>query len=251
MTSAHLSPALTPAKDIPQALQNDGFAVVSAETVAELSKAPLVNLQNLTQYWEGLPRDPYLKDGGRYRFRRHASYEIKNNALTLVPHRAHWQSLDYNALHGGLERWFEPIQANVLDDSAWQAVLLGLANVFSSIKPVTTWFVEAHQFRIDTADGIGRPTPEGAHRDGVNFVAVFLLDRVGIKGGETRIFDAKGSAGLRFTLTQPWSLLLMNDERMIHESTPIQPLADYGYRDTLVLTYRSNGFQDSPHRSQQ
>ena len=251
MTSAHLSPALTLAKDIPQALRDDGFAVVSAESVAELSKAPLVNLQNLTQYWEGLPRDPYLKDGGRYRFRRHASYVIKNNALTLVSHRAHWQSLDYNALHGGLERWFEPIQANVLDDSAWQAVLLGLANVFSSIKPVTTWFVEAHQFRIDTADGIGRPTPEGAHRDGVNFVAVFLLDRVGIKGGETRIFDAKGSAGLRFTLTQPWSLLLMNDERMIHESTPIQPLADYGYRDTLVLTYRSNGFQDSPHRSQQ
>jgi hypothetical protein len=130
-------------------------------------------------------------------------------------------------------------------------VLLCLANLLRGLKPVKTWFVEAHQFRIDTADGIGRPTPEGAHRDGVDFVAVFLLDRVGIKGGETRIFDAKGSAGLRFTLTQPWSLLLMNDERMIHESTPIQPLADYGYRDTLVLTFRSNGFQDSPNRSQQ
>ncbi|MBU3610354.1 2OG-Fe dioxygenase family protein [Polynucleobacter wuianus] len=251
MTSANLSPALTPAKDIPEALRADGFAVVSAETVAEISKIPLVNLECLTQFWEGLPRDPYLKDGGRYRFRRHASYEVKNNVLTLVPHRAHWQSVDYNALHGGIERWFEPIQANVINDPAWQAVLLGLANILSGLKPVTTWFIEAHQFRIDTTDGIGRPTPEGAHRDGVDFVAVFLLERVGIKGGETRIFDAKGSAGLRFTLTQPWSLLLMNDERMIHESTPIQPLASYGYRDTLVLTFRSNGFQDSPNRSQQ
>jgi hypothetical protein len=82
-------------------------------------------------------------------------------------------------------------------------------------------------------------------------VAVFLLNRVAIKGGETRIFDTSGSAGLRFTLTEPWSLLLMNDERMIHESTPIQPLGSYGYRDTLVLTFRSNGFQDSPDRSQQ
>ncbi|ANJ00051.1 hypothetical protein A8O14_08160 [Polynucleobacter wuianus] len=251
MTSANLSPALTPAKDIPEALRADGFAVVSAETVAEISKIPLANLERLTQFWEGLPRDPYLKDGGRYRFRRHASYEVKNNVLTLVPHRAHWQSVDYNALHGGIERWFEPIQANVINDPAWQAVLLGLANVLSGLKPVTTWFIEAHQFRIDTTDGIGRPTPEGAHRDGVDFVAVFLLERVGIKGGETRIFDAKGSAGLRFTLTQPWSLLLMNDERMIHESTPIQPLASYGYRDTLVLTFRANGFQDSPNRSQQ
>jgi hypothetical protein len=37
--------------------------------------------------------------------------------------------------------------------------------------------MEAHQFRIDTTDGIGRPTPEGAHRDGVDLVAVFLVGR--------------------------------------------------------------------------
>jgi hypothetical protein len=251
MISTILPPVLTPAKDVSQALRKDGFVVASAQTVTEISQISLAGLERLTQFWQGLPRDPYLKDGGRYRFRRHASYEIKNNTLTLVPHRAHWQSVDYNALHGGIERWFEPIQASVNNDPAWQGLLLGLANVLSGLKPVTTWFVEAHQFRIDTTDGIGRPTPEGAHRDGVDFVAVFLLNRVGIKGGETRIFDAQGSAGLRFTLTEPWSLLLMNDERMIHESTPIQPLADYGYRDTLVLTFRSNGFQDSPNRSQQ
>ncbi len=59
--------------------------------------------------------------------------------------------------------------------------------------------------------GLGDPRLRRAHRDGVDFVAVFLLDRVEIKGGETRIFDASGSTGLRFTLSQPWSLLLMND----------------------------------------
>ena len=251
MTNAALAPLLTPAKELSEALRTQGYVVASAQAVAEISGVGVASLENLKHFWEGLPRDPYLKDGGRYRFRRHASYEIKDQHLHLVPHRAHWQSVNYNALHGGIERWFEPIQASLLNDPAWQAVLLGLAKVLSGLKPVSTWFVEAHQFRIDTTDGIGRPTPEGAHRDGVDFVAVFLLDRVGIKGGETRIFDASGSAGLRFTLAQPWSVLLMNDERMIHESTPIQPLEDYGYRDTLVLTYRSNGFQDSPNRSQQ
>jgi len=246
-----LAPPLTPTKELAQALRSDGFVVASAESVAELAQVSLASLQNLVQFWEGLPRDPYLKDGGRYRFRRHASYEMKGNALSLVPHRAHWQSVNYNALHGGIERWFEPVQNQLMSSSAWQSLLLGLGQLLNGLKPVNTWFIEAHQFRIDTTDGIGRPTPEGAHRDGVDFVAVFLLDRMGIKGGETRIFDAQGSAGLRFTLTQPWSLLLMNDEKMIHESTPIQPSGDYGYRDTLVLTYRSNGFQDSPNRSQQ
>lgn len=251
MSITPLKPPLTSAKALAQGLRADGFVVASAETVAELAHVPVDDLQALSQYWEDLPRDPYLKDGGRYRFRRHASYEIKKETLDLVPHRAHWQSVDYNALHGGIERWFEPIQKPLLSSPAWQFLLLGLGQILSGLKPVNTWFIEAHQFRIDTTDGIGRPTPEGAHRDGVDFVAVFLLDRVGIKGGETRIFDAQGSAGLRFILTQPWSLLLMNDERMIHESTPIQPVGDYGYRDTLVLTYRSNGFQDSPNKSQQ
>jgi hypothetical protein len=110
---------------------------------------------------------------------------------------------------------------------------------------VQPWYVEAHPFRIDCTDGIGRPTPEGAHRDGVDLVVVMLIGRQGIKGGETRVFDARGPQGLRFTLTEPWSALLLDDERVIHESTPIQPLdpAAPAWRDTLVLTYRRGGFQ--------
>jgi hypothetical protein len=251
MTFSNRLPPLTTIKELIHSLRNDGFAVISAEDVAKIAGVRLDQLLILNQFWDDLPRDLYLKDGGRYRSRRHASYEIKSGALTMAPHRAHWQSVNYNALHGGIERWFEPAQTQLTSNSAWQSLLLGLAQALNGAKPVTTWFVEAHQFRIDTTDGIGRPTPEGAHRDGVDFVAVFLLNRVGIKGGETRIFEAGGSAGLRFTLTEPWSLLLMNDERMIHESTPIQPIGPFGYRDTLVLTFRSNGFQDSPHFSQQ
>jgi hypothetical protein len=72
---------------------------------------------------------------------------------------------------------------------------------------------------------------------------VFLVDRAGIKGGETRVFDAAGPSGQRFTLTEPWSLLLLDDTRVIHESTPIQPLTEGGHRDTLVITLRAEGFQ--------
>ena len=64
-----------------------------------------------------------------------------------------------------------------------------------------------------------------------------------IKGGETRVFEADGPRGLRFTMTEPWTLLLLDDARVIHESTPIQPLGEHGYRDTLVLTWRAGAFQ--------
>ena len=106
------------------------------------------------------------------------------------------------------------------------------------------WFVEAHQFRIDTEGGIGRPTPEGAHRDGVDLVAVFLVERHAVKGGETRVFALDGPSGQRFTLTEPWSVLLMDDVRVIHETTPVQraDAAAPGHRDTLVITLRQGGF---------
>ena len=50
---------------------------------------------------------------------------------------------------------------------------------------------------------------------------------------------------VRFTLADPWSVLLLDDARVIHESTPIQPVdaAASAYRDTLVVTLRRDGFQ--------
>jgi hypothetical protein len=124
-------------------------------------------------------------------------------------------------------------------------MLHSLSGVCSALKGTQPWYVEAHQFRIDTTDGIGRPTPEGAHRDGVDFVVVTLVDRTAVKGGETRVFDADGPTGIRFTMTEPWTALMLDDERVIHETTPIQPLeaAAAGHRDTLVLTFRAKGFQ--------
>jgi hypothetical protein len=145
-----------------------------------------------------------------------------------------------------MQRWFEPMAAPVVQAAAWQKLLCWLGSIASAAQGAQTWYTEAHQFRIDTTDGIGRPTPEGAHRDGVNWVAVFLIGRHGIKGGETRVFDMDSPRGQRFTLSEPWSVLLLDDSRVIHETTPIQPEVPGGWRDTLVVTLRSDGFLDEP-----
>ena len=238
-----LHPPLTPPRQLTSALREHGLAVLDAAAMRELLPASPAELDALRPSWGDLPPDNYLRDGGHYRRRRHSCFIVDEAAVRLVAHRAHWQPLEYNALHGGLERWFEPIEARLIEAPAWTALLRLLVAQASALKGAQPWYVEAHQFRIDTTDGIGRPTPEGAHRDGVDFVAVTLIDRVGIKGGETRVFEAEGPAGLRFTMTEPWTTLLLDDARVIHESTPIQPLAPNGHRDTLVLTFRSRGFQ--------
>ena len=225
------------------ALRDTGYALLRPDDVALLAGCSLQELATLVPSWDRLELDDYLKDGGRYRRRRHSCFLDDGASLAQTPHRAHWQPVEYNALHGGMHRLFAPMETATVANPAWERLLHALGAVCSAVTPMQPWFVEAHQFRIDTADGIGRPTPEGAHRDGVNFVAVIMIGRHGIKGGETRVFDADGPSGQRFTMTAPWTLLLLDDAAVIHESTPIQPLGEHGYRDTLVLTWRAGSFQ--------
>lgn len=246
MTRLIAPPVLMPPQAWLPTLRDQGFVVLDAAGVSDLSGCLLPDLLKLVPFWEDLPPDQFLKDGGRYRRRRHSCFELKGDELRMVPHRAHWQPLAYNALHGGMNRLFEPMAPAMLAAPAWGRLLRWLGQVASALRGHQPWFVEAHPFRIDTTDGIGRPTPEGAHRDGVDLVAVFLVGRHGVKGGETRVFDADGPAGQRFTLTEPWSLLLLDDARVIHESTPIRPqdgAAPLACRDTLVITLRARGFQ--------
>ena len=241
------SPVPTSLAGLPAQLARDGWAVVDAAALRTLCRLAPDSQQRWQTEWPALPPDPHLRDGGRYRRRRHGCFVVTPQAVQPVLHRAHWQPVDYNALHGGFQRWFEPLPEAWAQDPAWSHLLQGLATVADTLRGAGPWFVEAHPFRIDTegAGAIGRPTPEGAHRDGVDLVVVVIVARHNVKGGETRVFDAVGPHGVRFTLAEPWSALLLDDARVIHETTPIQPQdpSRPAWRDTLVLTFRQGGFQ--------
>ena len=245
LTSTWPEPQDIPLDALSHTMAHKAYAILNPSAVSLWAGCQLSELNALLPFWNHMPLDAHLKDGGSYRRRRHSCFEFQNDNLTQTPHRAHWQSLDYNALHGGMHRMFEPISPDMVNLPVWTQLLTAFARSCSQWrhKPQAHWCIEAHPFRIDCSQGIGRPTPEGAHRDGVDFVAVFLLHRQNIIGGETRVFDAHGPQGERFTLQQPWSVLLLDDARVIHESTPIQPLEHTAHRDTLVLTARENAFQ--------
>lgn len=231
-------------------LQAQGFALIDEHSMRQWLGDAFGEAQAQARFqasWDRLPPDLYLKDGGHYRFRRHASAIVGaqgQGGIERVAHRPHWQPTTYNALHGGIRRWFEPIEAEAWDHALMQGLLLRLGALFAraATPPVPRWFVEVHPFRIDARFEVGKPTPEGAHRDGVDFVAVVLIGRVGVEGGETTVRSTDGEVLARCTLTQPWSALLMDDRRVIHETTPIRALAPVAHRDTLVLTYRVGGF---------
>ena len=245
VSKMHPTPPLTTLEDLPEQLNQTGWAVLDADALCRLTATSPTHFEGWHALWADLPPDLHLRDGGNYRSRRHGCFVVEQGRCRLVAQRAHWQPVEYNALHGGIARQFEPLPESLTADPTWSRLLLALADLARQMRGADTWFVEAHPFRIDASAGIGRPTPEGAHRDGVDLVAVIYLGRSNVKGGETRVFDAQGTRGVRFVLHQPWSVLLLDDERVIHESTPIQPVDPQlpSWRDTLVLTLRQGGFQ--------
>ena len=80
------------------------------------------------------------------------------------------------------------------------------------------------------------------HRDGVDWVLVLLVGRLNVASGETRIADLEGNPLGSFTLTAPMDAAWVDDNRVKHGVTPIEPLDPSlpAYRDVLVVTFRAS-----------
>ena len=164
---------------------------------------------------------------------------------TRQPHRPHYQSVGYNALNGGIDRWFSPVEDANCAAPAAPPPAGAARRTFAAAAQVpvaaASWLVEMHQFRIEADPRhAGLPTPEGLHRDGVDWVAVTLIGRHNVAGGVTAVADASGRTLGSFTLETPLDTVLLDDHRVWHGVTPVQPLDGTApaHRDVLVLTFR-------------
>ena len=200
--------------------------------------------------WNDLGIDRYMADGGRYRRRRHATFSVAASVqggrrIERKPHQPHYQSRDYNMLNGGIERWFKPVRDEVGTHPVLHAILAACDDVFTALTPPdarpAAWHVELHQFRIEARpDQAGEPTPEGLHRDGVDWVLVLLVARENVESGETSIHDLRKRLLGSFTLSKPLDAALVDDSRVYHGVTGVRPVDPDlpAYRDVLVITFR-------------
>jgi hypothetical protein len=231
---------------ITRRVADEGFAVVRApEMRAVLEPAGLVDWGSFSRSWNDLGVDAYMADGGRYRRRRFACFRAGPKGIVRKPHQPHYQSRDYNPVNGGIQRWFDRVTPAIGAHPALRAILGTCHALFDRLTPPPMrpdfWHVEIHQFRIEARSGHeGRPTPEGMHRDGVDWVLVLLVSRVNISEGETSIGDLARRPLGSFTLTDPLDSAVTDDNRVYHGVTPVTPLdpSQPGHRDVLVVTFR-------------
>jgi hypothetical protein len=194
--------------------------------------------------WNDLALDTQLPEGHRYRRRRHATLSAHGVGpdFRREKHQPHYQAREYNKLVGGIERWFEPVEPHVIEGASFRAIVGLCLRVFGSFAPDADWHVECHQFRIEARrDAAGQPTPEGVHRDGVDYVLVLLVSRANIESGTTTVHAPDGALLGSFTLTEPLDAAWVDDARVMHGVTAVRPIdpAREAHRDVLVLTFRT------------
>ena len=227
-------------------LRDEGFAWASAEQLRTLlPPAALRDWNTFAASWNDLGVDAYMADSGRYRRRRFGAFAVSAHGIVRKPHQPHYQSRDYNTLNGGIERWFQPLLDSIADHVTLRSIFEVCFTTFQALTPLASrpasWHVECHQFRIEARVGEhGKPTPEGLHRDGVDWVLVMLVARENIAEGITSIHDTAQRVLGRFTLTAPLDSAFVDDSRVYHGVTPVMPIdpARPAFRDVLVVTFR-------------
>jgi hypothetical protein len=236
---------LSESASLQQAIARAGYAFVQADEMRQIlsRSGPLSDWAAFAASWDDLELDTYMADRGRYRRRRHAVYTADGQqAICRAPDRPHYQSLDYNPLHGGIARRFEPIVPAIASGPSLLTILRFCRTLFSQLAPaVESWNIEVHQFRIEArVDEKGHPTPEGVHRDGVDYVLVLLISRRNIVSGTTTIHAPDRRLLGSFTLTDPLDAALVEDARVYHGVTPVESLDPLSpaHRDVLVVTFR-------------
>lgn len=222
-----------------------GFVAVEALRFRSLAgETALADWPTFAHSWDHLETDEYMADGRRFRRRRFARFVSVRGVITREPHGPHFQSREYNPLNGGVDRWFEPVTDPTAAHPVTRRLLELCVEVFTraeAAESTVAWKIEMHQFRIEPSPReVGRPTPEGMHRDGVDWVFVGLVARTGIAGGVTAIGDASGRSLGAFTLSEPLDAVFLDDHRVRHAVTPIEILTPGrpAHRDVLVLTFR-------------
>lgn len=226
-------------------LVRDGFAHVDDTGMRALVMAygTLEDWSAFADSWNRLRPDTYLAALGRHRRRRHAVFEATGDAVLRAAHQPHYQAISNNPLQGGIERWFEPVEDAVASSGCLGSILAFARSLFGTLSPqVVRWRVEVHQFRIEAQPGQpGEPTPEGLHRDGVDYVLVLMVDRHNIASGTTSIHDLDGHMLGSFTLARPLESALVVDRRVYHGVTAVEPLdpSREAHRDVLVVTFKA------------
>ncbi|MGW3231188.1 2OG-Fe dioxygenase family protein [Kitasatospora sp. NPDC001095] len=198
--------------------------------------------QQFASAWDALVPDAYL---GPARCRRNRRYGrvLAHRDGTLEPLRGteFFQSKEVNPVFGDQLRVFEPLTDSALASPPFARILREGVTLVNEAVGVRDWELGIHFIRVltDTSGG-SEPAPEGRHCDGHAYVAIHLIGRHHVVGGENTVYRrGEDKAQHTVTMTEPLETLLLSDTEMDHAVSEIRPERNSpsGWRDTMIVDF--------------
>jgi hypothetical protein len=171
------------------------------------------------------------REPGGWRVKREAVASFSQNPMAAGDYRA-------------LPRLFAPMAEEIARHPLFRDWLIAVAEQVHRVRPDATRLkVACHQMRTLARPGASATnSPEGIHQDGTDYiVSALVMEREGVTGGESRVFDSdKETVLLRHTL-QPGEGLFQADagSPLWHDVTPVVATgAEPGVRSLFGLDIR-------------
>lgn len=190
--------------------------------------------------WGDLGADTFMADKGNYRERRFskAIYDATSLELSYKKHTGYFQEKGDNSLNGGIDRIFDPVTPYIASHGIIRSLILHYSSIFTALGYGNLWDLQIHQVRITTKHGeVGKPSPEGIHKDGTNFTTLVMVNRDGVIGGENKLFDNDKELVASRVLENQGDFVILNDKELYHDVSPIEPAEESGYRDMLMIGF--------------
>jgi hypothetical protein len=198
-----------------------------------LRSIDLRSLDVLRGFFDNLPLDPYLAEP--YRSRRFSQFRVAPERLELLGHRFFVQAKEYNRLLGDVRRYYAELDEELTAVEDFRRIVFDF--VETCHIPTREADVDVHQIKVISAVRPGCPAPEGVHRDGFDYIGICCVSRDNIDGGETTLYEPGGSEPIYRKTLEPGELLVVNDRRLLHYTSPIEAAdARGGARSVFILT---------------
>jgi hypothetical protein len=205
-----------------------------------------IDLSAVSSAIDGIGRDPYFAPEGGERCKAIVRLCVDGERIQRQPHGPLFQSLKFNPVHGDLVRHYPELSPDVVASAAVRRIVLLFARR-AGLSPSQEIMLQAQRIRC-LDGGQALPSVEGWHQDGTRTVGIVVVSRTHVRGGVTQISTHGGRTAVFTQTLQPGQMILFDDRRFWHRTTPIEPADPRrpSYRDVLLLSYPSGRLMD-PH----
>jgi len=193
-------------------------------------------VNSLKESFNNVPSTDH-KDG-KYRLRRYSKVQLLLEPKKFKPLEVKEfnQSSEYNKFQGDVERTFE----NVEDETLYSQGMEEMLYMFRMLNNLPHGSeVDIHQMRVITLPSVpAEVSPEGAHQDGYDCIAMFGIARHNILGGELLVSDGEmGNPFVSIPINEGTGVFL-NDQALWHNASSLAPIEKgrTGYMDAFILT---------------